>query len=64
MSEENVEIAKRAMATYNTDAALSEYDALVTPDFEWITAMAGVENEVMRGRGGVEEYYASLDAAW
>jgi ketosteroid isomerase-like protein len=64
MSEENVEIAKRARDTYNTDAALSEYDALLTPDFEWITAMAGVENEIMRGREGVEKYYASLSAAW
>src|SRR5437764_1397142 len=64
MSQENVEIAKRARDTYNTDAALSEYAALVTPDFEWITAMAGVEDEVMRGREGVEAYYASLNAAW
>jgi ketosteroid isomerase-like protein len=64
MSRENVELAKRAMDMYNTDAALSEYDALVTPDFGWITAMARVEDEVMRGREGVAEYYASLDAAW
>jgi ketosteroid isomerase-like protein len=64
MSQENVALAKRAMATYNTDDALREYDALMTPDFEWITAMAGVEDEVMRGRKGAEEYYASLDAAW
>jgi hypothetical protein len=55
MSQENVEVAKRAMDTYNTDAALSEYDALVTPDFEWITAMARVAHEAMRGRKGVEE---------
>jgi ketosteroid isomerase-like protein len=26
--------------------------------------MAGVEDEVMRGREGVERYYTSLDAAW
>ena len=64
MSQENVELAKRAMGSYNTDAALSEYDASSTPDFEWITAMAGVENEVMRGREGVEEYYARLNADW
>ena len=64
MSQENVDLAKRARDTYNTDAALSEYAALVTPDFEWITAMAGVEDEVMRGREGVEAYYASLNAAW
>jgi ketosteroid isomerase-like protein len=64
VSQENVEIAKRARDTYNTDASLSEYDALLTPDCEWITAMAGVENEIMRGREGVEQYYASLNAAW
>src|SRR2546423_9188115 len=64
MPEEDVEVAKGAMDTYNTGAALSEYDGLLTLDCEWITAMAGVEDEVMRGREGVEEYYASLDAAW
>jgi hypothetical protein len=35
------------MATSNTDAALSDYNALVTSDCEWITAIAGVEDEVM-----------------
>jgi ketosteroid isomerase-like protein len=37
---------------------------LISPDFEWTTAMAGVDNEVMRGREGIDNYYASLDAAW
>jgi ketosteroid isomerase-like protein len=64
MSQENVELAKRAMANYNADAAGREFHTLVTPDFEWITAMAGVEDEVIRGREGVDKYYASLDAAW
>src|SRR5436309_9639887 len=62
MSQENVKIARRAMETYNTD--LPALSTLVTADFEWITAMAGVEDEVMRGHEGVEEYYARLDAAW
>ena len=61
MSQENVEIAKRAMDGYNTRDL--DYE-LIAPDFEWITAMAGVENEVMRGREGVEKYYERLDAVW
>jgi ketosteroid isomerase-like protein len=61
MSQENVEIAKRAMDGYNTRDL--DY-TLIAPDFEWITAMAGVDKEVMRGRRGIDNYYASLDAAW
>ncbi len=64
MSWENVEVAKRAMATYNKAVALLEYDALMTPDFEWITAIAGVDDEIMLGREGVEKYYASLEDPW
>jgi len=56
-----VETAKRAMDGYNTRDL--DYE-LLTPDFEWTTAMAGVENEVMRGREGVDSYYESLDAVW
>src|SRR6202171_5120445 len=61
MSEANVETAKRAMGSYNTRDL--DYK-LMTPDFEWTTAMAGVDNEVMRGREGIDNYYESLDAAW
>ena len=61
MSHENVEIAKRAMDGYNTRDL--DYE-LIAPDFEWTTAMAGVDSEVMRGREGVDNYYESLDAVW
>ena len=61
MSEANVETAKRAMDSYNTRDL--DYE-LLSPDFEWTTAMAGVDNEVMRGREGVDNYYESLDAVW
>jgi hypothetical protein len=61
ISEQNVEIAKRAMDGYNTRDL--DYE-LIAPDFEWTTAMAGVDNEVMRGREGVDNYYESLDAVW
>jgi ketosteroid isomerase-like protein len=61
MSEANVETAKRAMDSYNTRDL--DYE-LLTPDFEWTTAMAGVDNEVMQGREGVDNYYESLDAVW
>ena len=29
-----------------------------------LTAMAGIENETLRGRVGTEKYFESLDAAW
>src|SRR5260221_3187530 len=61
MSQENVEIAKRFMDGYNTRDL--DYE-LIAPDFEWTTAMAGVDNEVMRGREGLDNYYESLDAVW
>jgi ketosteroid isomerase-like protein len=61
MSQENVEAAKRAMDSYNTRDL--DYE-LMTPDFEWTTAMAGVDNEVMRGREGIDNYYENLDAVW
>ncbi len=61
MSEANVETAKRAMDSYNTRDL--DYE-LLTPDFEWTTAMAGVDNEVTQGREGVDNYYESLDAVW
>ena len=49
------------MDSYNTRDL--DYE-LLTPDIEWTTAMAGVDNEVMRGREGVDSYYESLDAVW
>src|ERR1700682_2156624 len=61
MSEANVETAKRAMGSYNTRDL--DYKRMA-PYFEWTTAMAGVDNEVRRGREGIDNYYASLDAAW
>jgi hypothetical protein len=56
VSQESVELAKRAMATYNTDAALRDYDALVTPDFEWIGRISRLRSfldldEAMRAAG-------------
>jgi ketosteroid isomerase-like protein len=62
VSRENVEVAKRVFDAYN-ERDVSEYDQLLTPDFEWITAMAGIENEVLRGREGIEKYFANLDNA-
>ena len=63
MSREKLAVTKRAAEAYNA-RDLRNYDALFTPDFEWVTAMAGIENEVLRGRDGVERYFADLDAAW
>jgi ketosteroid isomerase-like protein len=63
MSQQNVEIAKRAFAGYN-ERDPGEYGQLFTPDYEWVTAMQGIENEVLRGREGIEKYFENLDDAW
>ncbi len=64
MSEENLEIAKRAIDAINRrDAAASdELDELVTPDYEFHTALASfVESGEYRGREGYEAYVAEIE---
>jgi ketosteroid isomerase-like protein len=63
VSQGNVEIVKRAIDAYNRRDVDALAD-LTTPDFEWFTAMAGIENEIVRGREGIEKYFESLDDAW
>ena len=49
MSQENVEIAERAMDGYNTRDL--DYE-LIAPDFEWTTARRGSTMKSCGGRGG------------
>jgi ketosteroid isomerase-like protein len=63
MSQQNVEIVKHAIEDFNR-RDFDPFDDHFTPDFEWITRMAEIEGEIIRGREGVEKYAESLDAAW
>ena len=63
MSQENVEIAQRAIDVFN-GSDVDAFAALATPDFEWSPSMSAIEGEIFRGREGIEKYFASLDAAW
>ena len=63
MSQENVEIASRAIDAFNaTDVAA--FTALTTAGFEWSPSMVAVESEIFRGRAGIEKYFESLSDAW
>ncbi len=64
MSQENVEIAKRATDALNRrdwDAFL----ALVTADFEWLPAMPGAVQDVgYRGREEFAAYAREVEETW
>jgi ketosteroid isomerase-like protein len=60
MSEENVEVYKRAVDATNRrdlDALLDEFD----PDVEWHSALVGLGTQVYRGKEGVRELFRDLD---
>ena len=64
MSEENVEIAKRANDALNrrdVDALME----LATPDIEFNSAMSGTsEGRSLRGREGIEALFADIRDTW
>jgi ketosteroid isomerase-like protein len=63
MSQENVEVATRAIDAFNrTD--VDAFAALTTQDFEWSPSMVAVESEIFRGRQGIQKYFDSLSSAW
>jgi ketosteroid isomerase-like protein len=64
MSEENVEIVKRALHAFSHGEADAFAD-LTTPDVEWKTGLGAIEGgEIFRGREGVETYFGRLSTAW
>ena len=63
MSQENVEIAKRAIGAFNR-RDVDAFAALTTPDFEWSPSMVAIEGEVFRGREGIDRYFGSLRNSW
>jgi ketosteroid isomerase-like protein len=64
MSEQNVEIVRRAVDAFSgRDADLAA--SFATPDFEWFPAMPGtVERGSYRGREGVGMYFRDVLDTW
>jgi ketosteroid isomerase-like protein len=63
MSQENVEVATRAIEAFNgTD--VDAFAALTTLDFEWSPSMVAIEGTIFRGHEGIERYFASLGSSW
>ena len=63
MSNQNVEVATRAIEAFN-GGNVGAFAALTTQDFEWSPSMAAVENQIFQGRSGIENYFGTLDKAW
>ena len=63
MSQENVEVATRAIEAFN-GGDVDAFAALTTPDFEWSPSMVAIEGTIFRGRDGIERYFRSLNGAW
>jgi ketosteroid isomerase-like protein len=64
MSEENLEIVRRALDAFSAGDA-SAFASLTTPDVEWKTGLGAIEGgEIFHGHEGVERYFARLSGAW
>ena len=63
MSQENVEVATKAIDAFNA-GNVGAFAALTTPDFEWSPSMVAIEAETYQGRRGIENYFGTLDNAW
>jgi ketosteroid isomerase-like protein len=63
MSQENVELIRRAIAAWNR-ADIDGWLDQATPDFVWIPAGAAVEGGVYRGRDEVREAMAGGRESW
>src|SRR5271165_2921451 len=64
MSQENVEIAERAMDAFNR-RDLDAYDDLFTQDFEWFPALPStVEGDGYLGREGIAKYFGEISDTW
>ena len=63
MSQENAEVATRAIEAFN-GSDVDAFAVLTTPDFEWSPSMVAIEGTIFRGREGIERYFQSLDIAW
>jgi len=63
MSQENVEIVKRAIVAFNA-TQVDAFAALTTTDFEWFPSMSPIEGQTFLGREGIAAYFDSFSNAW
>jgi ketosteroid isomerase-like protein len=64
VSQQNVQVAKRAMTAF-AQRDIESYEELFTPDFEWLPALPmAIESEGYRGRDGVERYFEEISDTW
>jgi ketosteroid isomerase-like protein len=64
MSDENVEVFRRGVASFNQRDE-DAIDDLFTEDFEFIPYLAAlVETTTYRGREGLRQYFEDAEAAW
>jgi len=63
MSQENVEIVRRAIEAFSR-GDVDAFADLTTSDLEWATGLGAIEGEIFRGREGIETYFGRLAGAW
>ena len=62
MSQENVEVVRRAYAVFDTD--LNRLLAVLDPAVEWISPSDAIEPGVRHGHQGVRDAFAGTAMAW
>jgi ketosteroid isomerase-like protein len=62
MSQENVEVVRRAYEAFDTD--LEALLRLLDPAIEWVSPSDAIEPGLRRGRDGVRDAFAATAMAW
>ena len=63
MSQENLEVVRRAFTTFNARAVDDLVD-LSDPDSEWLPFRAQLEGMVYRGHDGIRQFVRDMDDDW
>jgi ketosteroid isomerase-like protein len=63
VSQENVEVVRRAFTTFNARAVDDLVD-LSDPDSEWLPFRAQLEGMVYRGHDGIRQFVRDMDDDW
>ena len=63
MSQENLEVVRRAFATFNA-RAVDDLVGLSDPDSEWLPFRAQLEGMVYRGHEGIRQWVRDMDDDW
>jgi ketosteroid isomerase-like protein len=65
MTQDKVELAKRATEAYNRRDVDTFFAEFATPDLEWFPALtAALEGGGYRGRKGIEQFLADTAETW